>query len=115
MYGLPNFSDFYQKPLIPIGENDRLRMINDTGTEDTIELEMNTHWLIALEGSEKEGYSPRFHWKVVMFPSNQNGSFNFTAPLYVSPFFTFNEAVDYARQLENSAKEDQFFETAIAN
>ncbi len=113
MCGLPNFSDFYQKPLISIGENDRLRIFNHTQTEDGYEV--NTHWLIALEGSQKEKNSATFHWKVVMFPSNQNGCFNFTSPLYVSTFFPFNEAVEFARKLETMAKGDQFFQMAEAN
>ncbi len=115
MYGLPNFNDFYQKPLIRIGENDRVRIFPNIHNSEIKDNELNTHWLIALEGCEKDRKSQIFHWKVVMFPSDQHGSFNFTAPLYVSPFFDFNEAVEFAKKLENMAKGDQFFQSVKAN
>ncbi|MFD1736997.1 hypothetical protein ACFSCX_10525 [Bacillus salitolerans] len=100
-----HFGDFYQRPLIPIGEQDRVTVLK-SGKE------IHTHWLIAIEGSETNKNSASFHWKVVVFPSDCNGSFDFSVPLYVSSFFPFNEAVAYAKQLEKMAKEDEFYKLA---
>jgi hypothetical protein len=108
MCALPNFSDFYQRPLIPIGEKDRLSFLNKKLPNVT----NDTHWLIALEGHEKMKGSEVFHWRVVIFPSNTDGTFDFESPFFASSYYSFNEATEYARKIEKKAKDDQIYQIA---
>ena len=66
----PNYHDFYQKALIPIGLND-LMALNES--ESTYSYSPSTHWLIAVEGVqlpqaknilslESEYLSSRLRW-----------------------------------------------------
>jgi hypothetical protein len=107
MEGSINFTDFYQKPLIPIGVNDSLldQMASSFGH--------STHWLIVLTGSQKEKGSDWYHWRVVVFPSDSLGCVNYSVPYFVSPFIElFNDAYEYAKQLETMAFQDQLVSVA---
>jgi hypothetical protein len=89
----PNYHDFYQKALIPIGFNDLLAMKQfETFNVDT----PSTHWLIAVEGEQLPQSKIYFHWKVSIFPSNCDGDFNWKKPFYCSPIM---ECMDSAHEL----------------
>jgi hypothetical protein len=101
MFELFHFEDFYQKPLIPIGEKDLLSILNEPDT-------FSTHWLIGLIGSEKSKGSPMYQWRVVVYPSDALGCVNYQLPYFISPLpYSFNEALDYCKQLFGMAVEDQ--------
>jgi hypothetical protein len=107
MYDLFSFEDFYQKPLIPIGENDSLSIPNEPDT-------FSTHWLIGLIGSEKSKGSTMYQWRVVVFPSDALGCVNYQLPYFISPFpYSFNEALEYCKQLFGMAAEDQLISINI--
>lgn len=104
MTELFNFSEFYQKSPIPISQNDLLAIQNDE--KYCKSFESLTHWLIALEGCELAP-SP-LQWRVAIYPSNSIGSFNYRLPFFRSPFIsTFNEALEYLREVELKARQDQ--------
>lgn len=111
----PSYREFYQRALILIGENDRssVRAKEANGEVD----DFLTHWLIALEGNEANAQSDIYHWKVMVYPANTKGSFKYDNPYLVSPHYqSFHEAVDYIRELETFAKEDQLGNSlSIAN
>ncbi|RBW69180.1 hypothetical protein [Bacillus taeanensis] len=111
MRNAPNFSEFYQKPLILIGENDRLSVLNKTLNAET--LPPFTHWLIAVEGSEINPKTKAFQWSVVVFPANIDGGFNYKFPYYISAFFlSITEAIKYTKEIEQLALQDQLFTVA---
>jgi hypothetical protein len=103
MRKLPNFREFYQRALIPIGENDRLSAL-----KGSLNLDSCSHWLLALEGNEVDQYTGVYHWKVVIYPAKTNGHCNYELPYFVSTLFnTFNTAIDSIRDLEKLARDDQ--------
>jgi hypothetical protein len=63
-----------------------------------------THWLVSLEGyplADRDYY----YWKVVIFPSDREGTFNWNAPLYRSPRYeSFDEAYEAAVLLEKNCQ-----------
>lgn len=111
----PNFREFYQRTLIFIGENDRLSILKKEIYADN--LDFCTHWLFALEGNEVSQETGDFNWKVVVYPANTKGSFDYKKPYIVSPLYkSFNDAIEYTRELEKLAKEDQIGQIfSIAN
>lgn len=106
MNGFPNFKEFYQKALIPVGEHDQqllLQSRKEKNESDTI----TTHWLIALEGDVIKKGSEMYHWKVVVYPSTLNGAITCKKPFFISPFFkTMYEAIDFSREIERQATAD---------
>jgi hypothetical protein len=102
-----NFDDFYSKPLIPIGENDSLSLPTEPSTLSSQNI---THWLIGLVGNEKSKDSPIYQWRVVVYPSDALGCVDYQLPYFISPFpYSFNEAIEYCKQLIGMASEDQLF------
>lgn len=102
----PNYRDFYQKALIPIGFNDRKSLKES-------ELELYgvpcTHWLIALEGEQLPQPEEYFHWKVSIYPSNSDGAFPWRRPIYTTENIEgFDQAIELARVLETYTKKDEF-------
>ncbi|MFT4412357.1 hypothetical protein ACLM5H_00720 [Fredinandcohnia humi] len=100
MNAFPNFSEFYQKPLIPIGQSDLLTLSD---------LPFATHWLIAMEGVESGQDNRIAHWKVLVFASNVEGFFDYQKPHYLShPITSIHDALTFAKELEGKCMCDQF-------
>lgn len=101
----PNYHDFYQKALIPIGFNDLLALKEFESYEfDT----PSTHWLIAVEGELLPQPKIYFHWKVSIYPANCDGDFNWKTPFYCSPTMeSMDSAHELARSLVSSSKLDR--------
>ncbi len=66
----PNYHDFYQKALIPIGFNDRTELEK---SDVAYSYSPATHWLIAVEGEQLPQAKIYFHWKVSIYPANSEG------------------------------------------
>lgn len=97
-----SFSEFYPKSPIPITENFKLFIQEKHGAN----ADQYTHLLIALEGCE---CSPKpFQWRVGIYLSNHNGSFDYRLPYFRSSFITtFHEALELLREIETKAKRDE--------
>ncbi|MEH7414224.1 hypothetical protein V7266_02905 [Neobacillus drentensis] len=92
----PNYHDFYEKALIPIGINDLLSLQkSDAYCPDN----SFTHWLIAVEGVQLPQPKIYYHWKVSIYPATAEGDFNWKAPYYCSPNM---KLIDYANELASS-------------
>jgi hypothetical protein len=89
----PNYHDFYQKALIPIGFNDLLALKEFESTNFD---SPSTHWLIAVEGEQLPQPKIYFHWKVSIYPSKEDGDFNWKKPFYCSSIM---ESMDIAHEL----------------
>lgn len=102
----PYYREFYQKAIVPIGINDRMAL-QETATQ-------SSHWLIALEGQPSAPESEFYHWKVSIYPSDEEGSFNCSQPAYCSPMHDcFHSAVDTARSFEAYSKNDEIYSAFI--
>ncbi|MFP7295929.1 hypothetical protein [Neobacillus niacini] len=88
----PNYHDFYQKALIPIGCNDLVALKE----YESYDFDAPSHWLIAVEGEQLPLSRIYFHWKVSIYPSNVDGDFNWKKPFYCSPIM---ESMDHAHEL----------------
>lgn len=97
----PNFHDFYQKALIPMGSNDSILVAKNSFSQAT-------HWLIALENELKPQQSSEYyHWKVSIYPADAEGSFNWNQVLYSSSGMdSIDEAMELARTFESYSKTD---------
>ncbi|MEH7177375.1 hypothetical protein [Neobacillus vireti] len=101
----PNYHDFYQKALIPIGFNDLLALNEIKSFEVGAPA---THWLIAVEGVQLSQAKIYFQWKVSVYPSNCNGDFNWKKPFYCSPIMeSMDSAHDIACSIVALSKQDQ--------
>lgn len=101
----PNYHDFYQKALIPIGFNDLIAL-----KESEFEPSHSrfTHWLIAVEGEQLPQKKIYFHWKVSIYPADCEGDFNWKKPFYCSPAMEFiDNAIDLASSFAACSKFDQ--------
>ena len=112
MKAVINYGEFYPKPLITIGENDRILAL-----EKTIEVVNEnihcTHWLVALEGSVISPGTDFYQWQVVVYPAKACGGFNFKFPYFQSPYYlSFNDAVQFMRELEQKALQDELYSVA---
>jgi hypothetical protein len=106
----PNYRDFYQKALIPIGSADQTEL---TSAEFDFQ-SFSTHWLIALEGELATKPNEYYHWKVKIFPSNSEGTFNWNKPFYTSTEFkSFDTAIEVSRTFESYSKNDQIHTTNL--
>ncbi|MCM3717796.1 hypothetical protein [Fictibacillus phosphorivorans] len=104
MSGYPNMREFYQKGLILIGENDRAALLQKAGENASVE--ESTHWLIAMEGSEKQ--PDVYHWKVLIYPSDSKKVNCYTSPYFSSQHFaSIHDAINYSNELSQKAREDQ--------
>jgi hypothetical protein len=92
----PNYHDFYQKALIPIGLND---LISLQESESFYPDSPSTHWLIAVEGVQISQPKIYYHWKVSIYPADGEGDFNWKKPYYCSPNM---ELIDHANELASS-------------
>jgi len=101
----PNYHDFYQKALIPIGYNDLISLKeSDDYRSDT----SFTHWLIAVEGIQLPQKKIYFHWKVTIYPATSEGDFNWRKPYYSSTSMaSMDWAISLAASLVSASKRDQ--------
>jgi len=98
-----NYMDFYQKALVPIGENDLSCYKNATTTLQA----GHSHWLIALVGELKNIDKEFYCWKVSIYPADSEGSFSFKSPFYSSTIFDcIHKAYEHAASLESYSKND---------
>ncbi|MBM7693140.1 hypothetical protein JOC77_002579 [Peribacillus deserti] len=94
------YREFYQRALLPMGKKDKASYYDLSDSP-------STHWLIALQGFPKEPSSQYYHWNILIFPTNENGSFTYNKPYYVSESFaSFHQAYDYSKSLADSALND---------
>ncbi|KAB2337306.1 hypothetical protein F7731_06745 [Cytobacillus depressus] len=109
MYG-SNYKDFFQKALIPIGQND----LNCLKNMEICDFCKHSHWLIALEGNLKSPDVEYYIWKVTIYPSDSNGSFSWNTPYYSSPIYdSIHKAYDQAKTLEKCSKNDKLHSIQI--
>ncbi|MFE8698020.1 hypothetical protein ACFYKT_16890 [Cytobacillus sp. FJAT-53684] len=102
----PNYKDFYQKALIPIGSNDLIHFKELTAYEHA----NHSHWLIALVGELKDIEKEFYSWKVTIYPSDMSGSFSWNNTCYTSlNFDCFHQAYNHAKNIEKYGKEDQLY------
>jgi hypothetical protein len=100
----PNFGEFYQKALIPIGDVDK-SILHHTLKGEFEQFTFATHWLIALEGNPILRGSDHYHWRVMVYPSNRDSVFHYKFPHFVSEYIkNMDTAIVLARTLENQAR-----------
>ncbi|OLO29021.1 hypothetical protein BTR23_16745 [Alkalihalophilus pseudofirmus] len=103
---IPNFGEFYQKPLVPIGENDRILALEKLPNTELHE--GFSHWLIALEGTEISQNSNFYQWRVLVYPAKKCGQFECFHPYFVSAYFpTMDDALTFTKEIEKRASQDQ--------
>jgi hypothetical protein len=101
----PNYHDFYQMALVPIGLNDRIAL-KETG--EYLHDASLTHWLIAVEGVQLPLKKIYFYWKVTIYPSTSEGDFNWKKPYYSSGDMKIMDwAISLASTLITASKKDQ--------
>ncbi|MBS4189008.1 hypothetical protein KHA94_02105 [Bacillus sp. FJAT-49705] len=106
----PNYKDFYQKALVPIGTND-FKCLNDLDEVDKLK---HSHWLIALEGEIRNLDKEYYTWKITIYPSDSNGNFSWNTLYYSSPIFdSFHLAYEHAKNLEKYSVNDKLFSAKI--
>ena len=109
----PNYHDFYQMALVPIGLNDltSLKQSNAFSHEA-----VTTHWLIAVEGVQLPQPKIYFHWKVTVYPADCSGEFNWKKPFYSSVNMEWiDEAISLASSLVAFSKKDQLSTVSLEN
>lgn len=110
MTTFPNFHDFYQRNLIPIGKKD-LNFIQ-TNKHD----KNSSYWLIALEGQCAEQVSTPYHWNISIYLADTEGSFLFQQPYFRSSSYNcFHAAFDQAKEYESFGKNDLLTTTIHSN
>lgn len=108
MVAFPNYNEFYQKPLVSIGRSD---------SSVLKEFPEATHWLIAMEGFEYEKGNKKYKWKVLVFPSDKNGSFDYERPHFISSELAcIHEAFELVKEINTVCQNDQFsFHASTSN
>ncbi|WP_216828603.1 hypothetical protein [Alkalihalobacterium elongatum] len=103
---IPNFGEFYQKPLVPIGENDRILALEKSPNREIFD--DCTHWLIALEGKEISENCNFYQWRVLVYPAKKCGRFDCQHPYFISAFFpTMDDALSLTNEIEKGANQDK--------
>src|SRR4051812_39328217 len=101
----PNYRDFYQKALIPIGLKDMIAL-KETGT-DQIETP-TTHWLIGIQGELLLQPKEYYFWKVSIYPSNSEGTFIWNKPFFCSHLMeSMDSAIELAKKFVIYSKKDE--------
>ncbi|MBB6443653.1 hypothetical protein [Bacillus benzoevorans] len=99
-----NFSDFYQKALIPMGKNEQKRSVQIDKDWRAAPLTI-THFLIAIEGKAETTDAEKYHWKVSIYLADSEGSFYSEKPIYHSEYYkSIHCAFSAARKLEEAGK-----------
>jgi hypothetical protein len=107
----PNYHDFYQKALIPIGVNDQIALQESSANYTN---SPSTHWLIAVEGVQLPQTKIYFHWKVSIYPADCEGDFNWKKPYYCSPNMELiDDANAFASSLVTAGKNDRLSSEAL--
>lgn len=107
----PNYHDFYQMALVPIGFNDLSALKESDANNPESPW---THWLIAVEGVQLPQAKIYFHWKVSIYPATSDADFNWQIPYYCSEKMEFmDQAISLASTFVISAKKDTLSETAL--
>ncbi|QOR67716.1 hypothetical protein IM538_06175 [Cytobacillus suaedae] len=100
-----NYQEFYQKPLVQIGYKDAQALVN----------EEESHWLIAVEGTETETENKRYHWKLFVFTANKYGTFDYSSPYFSTPHIScIHDAFRMATEIECQCKSDNFSSYPLA-
>ncbi len=98
----PLFKDFFDKPLIAIGPNDRASII----PEDQIKLgtQSITHWLIALIWMENQLEKG---WRVAVYPVCKDKNHWDRSPYYQSKIIrSYEEAWQLSKVIDDYARRD---------
>ena len=104
-----NYMDFYQKALVPIGENDLNCYKNETAFQANY-----SHWLIALVGELKNIDKEFYCWKVAIYPADSAGGFSFRSPIYSSTLFDcIHKAFEHATNVERASRNDLLHPTTL--
>ncbi|CEG26614.1 hypothetical protein [Bacillus sp. B-jedd] len=99
----PHYRDFYPKTMMPIGMKDSTLLQSSPFSETGA-----THWLIALQGDHEGLPAGCCNWKVMIFTSDTEGSFDWKHPYYASPLLeSIETAIELAQQCELSGKNDE--------
>lgn len=107
----PNYHDFYQVALVPIGCNDQQSLKE---TDAYYPGSKSTHWLIAVEGVQLPQPKIYYHWKVSIYPADSEGDFNWRKPFYCSANTEIiDHAIKLACSLTASSKKDELSSTAF--
>ncbi|MFJ7728847.1 hypothetical protein ACIQXV_22310 [Neobacillus sp. NPDC097160] len=107
----PNYHDFYQKALIPIGLNDRMSLQE---SESFYSDSPSTHWLIAVEGVQLPQPNIYYNWKVSIYPADGEGDFNWRKPYYCSATLRLmDDAIALATTLVALSKKDELSSAAL--
>lgn len=108
----PNFRDFYQKALIPIGSNDQVAFLANRTSDPPL---LSTHWLIALENEQKPKQSKEvYQWKVSIYPANADGAFSWNHAYYTSQGIdSIDEAILLAQRFESYSKNDELLKSNL--
>jgi len=107
----PNYHDFYQMALVPIGLTDMKSLMNSDAFIPALQ---TTHWLIAVEGVQLPQQKIYFNWKVSVFPATCDGDFNWKKPFYSSEHMQMiDQAISLGSSLVTSSKIDQL--SSMAN
>lgn len=104
----PNFMEFYQKDIIPIGPKDRRALLKHRFTVNAD----SSHWLIALDGRPSQSNHLFYTWTVVVYQANADGFFLLKKePYYLSESFSsFDEACAAAEKIAQFCRMDRFAE-----
>jgi hypothetical protein len=101
----PNYHDFYQVALLPIGFNDLIALKETEAYDPNSSF---THWLIAVEGVQLPQKKIYFHWKVSIYPATSERDFNWKKPYYCSTHLELmDQAMALASSLVAASKKDQ--------
>lgn len=102
----PNFFEFYQCDIIPIGPKDRRVLLKHRFTVDAD----SSHWLIALDGRPSQLNPLFYNWTVVVYQASAEGFFLLKkGPYYVSECFeNFEEACACADKIAQVCRMDRF-------
>lgn len=73
-----------------------------------------THWLIAVEGVQLPQQKIYYHWKVSIYPADNEGDFNWKEPFYTSPAMeSIDLAINLAGSFESYCKKDHLFSLSL--
>lgn len=107
----PNYHDFYQKALVPIGLNDLMAYQE---SELYYPSSPSSHWLIAVEGVQLPQPKIYYHWKVSIYPADCEGDFNWKKPFYCSPNMEqMDNAIALARNFITYSQNDELCSSTL--
>lgn len=103
----PNYRDFYQRALIPIGLKDKA-VLTESITNHSDPYLFSTHWLIAIEAVLCTKAKEYYHWKVSIYPSDSEGSYLWNHAFYCSsPMESLDRVIELAQAYEAYSRNDE--------